>query len=179
MPGIVAGEIVEDALDPPSLDANRHGHMSLSQIRHVYSVGIGSWALNAMFVAVGGGLATLAVGNIILQVPMALVLAGVALYMLERSYDCLLDSRRKRVAEVTGSARMLQVEASARPLGGLIRGDAWRRRTIVGGRGFWVPSRAEGLLAAGDVTVYFAPRSRVVVNVEPRRLSGTSASVGG
>ena len=51
MAGIVAGGLVEDALDPTSLDANRHGQLSLSQIRHVYSVGIGSWALNAMFIA--------------------------------------------------------------------------------------------------------------------------------
>ena len=42
---------------------------SPSQIRHVFG-GIGSWALNAMFVAAVGGLATFAVGNIVLQVPL-------------------------------------------------------------------------------------------------------------
>jgi hypothetical protein len=165
MAGMVAGGLIEEALDPASIDANRHGRLSPSQIRHVYSVGIGSWALNAMFVAAFGGLATFAVGNIVLQVPLILVVGGVTLYMLSRSLDCVVDSRRKRVAAVTDRATLLPVEASAWPLGGLIRGDAWRRRSIIDGRRFWVPGRGEGMLAAGDVTVYFAPRSRVVVNV--------------
>jgi hypothetical protein len=162
--------VPESALDPASLDANRPGRLSLSQTRHVYGVGIGSWALNAMFVAAAAGLATLAVGNIFLQVPFVVVAAGVVLYMVERSFDCVVDSRHGRIAAVTGRATLLAVEAGARPLGGLIRGDAGRRRCIIGGRRFWVPSRAEELLAAGDVTVYFAPSSRVVVNVESTRL---------
>ena len=153
-------------MDPASLDANRHGQMSPSQIRHVYSVGIGSWALNAMFVAAVAGLAAYAVGSIVLQVLLVILGGGVVLYMIERSFDCMVDSRGGRIAAVTGRATLLPVEAGARPLGGLIRGDAWRRRSIIAGRGFWVPSRADGLLAGGDVTVYFAPRSRVVLNVE-------------
>jgi len=165
MAGMVVGGLIEEALDPASLDANRNGHLSPSQIRHVYGVGIGSWALNAMFVAAFGGLATFAVGNIVLQVPMMLVVGGVTLYMVSRFFDCVVDSRRKRVAVVTGRATLLPVEAGARPLGGLIRGDGWRRRSVIDGRRFWVPSRAEGLIAGGDETVYFAPQSRVVVNV--------------
>jgi hypothetical protein len=140
--------------------------MSPSQIRHVYSVGIGSWALNAMFIAAVAGLAAYVVGSIVLQVLLAAVGAGVVLYMVERSFDCVVDSRSGRIAAVTGRATLLPVDAGARPLGGLIRGDAWRRRSIIGGRAFWVPSRAEALLGGGEVTVYFAPRSRVVVNVE-------------
>ena len=141
--------------------------MSPSQIRHVYGVGIGSWALNAMFVGVFASLAVYAVPNLVLQLLLVVVAAGVVLYMVERSFDSVVDSRRGRIAAVTGRATLLAVEAGARPLGGLIRGDAWRRRTIIGGSGFWVPSRAEAMLAAGEVTVYFAPRSRVVMNVEP------------
>lgn len=158
--------MTESALDPASLDTNQRGWLSPSQTRHVYGVGISSWALNAMFVASFTGLAAYAVGNIVLRVLLAAIGAGVVLYMIERSFDCVIDSRRGRIAAVTGRATLLQIEASARPIGGLIRGDAWRRRCVIGGRGFWVPSRAEGLLAGGDVTVYFAPRSRVVLNVE-------------
>ena len=156
----------EDAFDPASLDANRRGRLSTSQMRHVYGVGIGSWALNAMFVAVFASIAVYVLGNIVLRVLLVVIAAGVVLYMVERSLDCVADSRRGRVAAVTGRATVRAVEASARPLGGLIRGDARRRRGIIGGRAFWVPSRAEALLGGGEVTVYFAPRSRVVVNVE-------------
>jgi hypothetical protein len=158
---------IETALDPESIEANRRGQLSPAQIRHVYGVGVRSWVINAMLITAVGVPLTFAIGSLVLQVPLFIVIALVDLYMIGRSYDCLQDSRGRRVAAVTGRATPLQVEAGAQPLGGLLRGDAWRRRIVIAGFRFWLPSRAEGMLAEGDITVYFAPRSRVVVNVEP------------
>jgi len=158
---------VPDVLDPGSIEMNRLGHLSAAQVRHVYGVGIRAWAMNAMFVAAAGGLLAYALPfPAPARILVGVITAVVAAYMVSRSYDAFLDSRGDRVAAVTGRVRLLASEAGAIPLGGTLRGDQWRQRCEVAGRTFWLPSSAVAMALAGDVTVYFTPRSNVVVNVE-------------
>ena len=153
-------------VDSDSLESNRLGYLSPAQVRHVYRVGVGSWALNAMFVAATGGLLTYAVPFVWARILLGVATVGTALYMLSRSYDCIWDARMKRVAVVKGRGRPLHMQASALPLGGMLRGDQWRERWEVAGKAWWLPSSALALSGTGDLILYVAPRSHVVVNVE-------------
>jgi hypothetical protein len=172
--GSMRAPAVADVLDPGSIEMNRLGRLSAAQVRHVYRVGIGSWAINAMFVAAIGGLLAYALPfPAPARILVGIMTAIVAVYMLSRSYDAFLDSRGDRVAAVTGRGRPVAGEASAMPLGGTLRGDQWRQRCEVAGRTFWLPSSAVAMALADEVTVYFVPRSNVVVNVETSGASGS------
>src|SRR6266481_3911024 len=101
--GSMRAPVAADVLDPGSIEVNRLGHLSAAQVRHVYRVGIGGWALNTMFVAATGGLLAYALPfPAPTKILVGVLTAVVALYMLSRSYDAFLDSRGDRVAAVTG-----------------------------------------------------------------------------
>lgn len=161
-------------LNIESIQANRLGQLTRAQGRHIYLVGT-AWLLNAMFLAAIGGLLAYAVPNLAVRIAIVVVTVGVALYMVSKSYDCAFDSGRKQVAVIRGRGRLLTLEASGVPLGGLwggmLGGDQWRQRCEIAGRTIWIPSSAIGLLSAGDVIVYLGPRSHVVVNVEAANVS--------
>jgi hypothetical protein len=165
----------DGVLDFDSIQSNRLGQLTKAQIRHIYRVGIHGWLLNAMFIAVIGGVLTYAVPLLAARIAILVVTITLVLYMVSKSYDCAMDTRKKQVAAIKGRARLLSTEASAMPLGGrwagIWGGDQWRQRCEIAGRAIWLPSSAIGLLSAGDVVVYLGPRSHVVVNVETANAS--------
>jgi uncharacterized membrane protein YfcA len=166
----------DSVLDVESIRSNRLGQLTNVQVRHIRRVGMG-WLINAMFIAAIGGLLTYAVPVLAVRIAIAVVTVAVVLYMVSKSYDCALDTRKRQVAALRGRGRLLALEATAVPLGGrwggIWGGDQGRQRCEIAGRTIWMPSSAIGLLSAGDVSVYLGPRSHVVVNVESANASAS------
>jgi hypothetical protein len=152
-----------DARDSRSLEANRHGQLSGSQRSFVYGVGI-RWVISATFLTAFGGLVMFGVGNVWFTVLGILVIAPAALYLVSRSLDCVMDCSNKRVAIVTGWATPQPVGTLIFPFRGW-REEGWER-TTVGSTEFWLPPGSTAMSTTGEISVYFMPRSRVVVNVE-------------
>jgi hypothetical protein len=161
------------AVDVSSLEANHRGQLSRSQRTFVYRVGI-RWVITAMFLAATGLLAVYAVGNIWFTILGLLVILSAAAYLVSRSLDCIVDSSQNRVAAVSGSATPRPVGTLGFPFSGW-REDGWEQFSV-GRLDFWVPPSAIAMSVEGEISVYFAPRSRVVVNVE---LGSLTAAVGG
>ena len=151
------------SLDDKSLEANRHGQLSPSQRTFVYRVGI-RWVMSAMFGTSSGLLLVFAVGNIWFTIMGCLVILPAATYLVLRSLDCIVDSSHNRVALVSGGATPETIGMIAFPFDGW-REEGWERATV-GRIGFWMPPGAIAMSVDGEISVYFAPRSRVVVNVE-------------
>jgi hypothetical protein len=130
-----------------------------------------------MFLTVLGVLLVSAVENVWVKVLGVLVIAAAAIYLFLRSLDCIVDSSKNRVALVTGRLVLLRVGAVAFPFSG------WREdgseHAKVGTVEFWLPPGASALSGAGEISVYFAPRSRVVVNAEFAASADPDASAHG
>lgn len=148
-------------LDPASLEDNRHSRLSPKQRSFVYRLGI-RWVINAMFVTGFGLVVVFAVGNFWFRVVALLLIALAALYLVLRSLDYIVDSTDQRVALVSGRATPTPVAMIGLPDFDW-KEQGWFRATVHG-MGFWLPPEANGVL--GEISVYFVPRSRVVVNVE-------------
>jgi hypothetical protein len=114
-----------------------------------------------MFLIATGGLLTYAAPQIALKVLLGAATICVALYILSRSYDCILDAQG-RVAAITGSATRL----GFRSRGVRIGEDDHMGQIVIASRRFSVPDWAEEMVSAGEITLYFVPRSRIVVNVD-------------
>jgi hypothetical protein len=149
------------AVDVESLEVNRRGGLSRKQRTFVYRLGI-RWVINTMFVTAFGFLVVFAVGNFWFHAVGFVLVALVATYLVLRSLDYIVDSSDQRVAVVTGRVTPIPVAAIGLPdLDWKEHG--WFHATVHG-LAFWLPP--EAMNVTKEISVYFVPRSRVVVNVE-------------
>jgi len=148
--------------DAASLEANRHGQLSRTQRTFVFRVGL-RWVLSAMFLTAFGLLAVFVVDNFWFRFVGSLLIGLAAAYLVLRSLDCIFDCSHDRVALVTGQAIPRQPEMLDFPVTGW-KEEGWLRASV-NDLWFWLPP--EAVSASGEISVYFVPRSRVAVNVEP------------
>jgi hypothetical protein len=146
------------ALDTQSLEANRHGRLSTWQQGLVRTEMV-QRPLNAWAIAAVGVLLPFAIPSLAFRVLVWLIAAVAVIYLASKGYDYARDSAQGQVAAITS-----RFAVHAREKGFT---DGVRVLVSVRDRQLWVPTRVQNILASPAITVYFTPRARVVVNVEP------------
>jgi len=145
------------ALDAESLDANRHGRLSMVQRKLVRREMV-QRAMNAWAIAAVGFLLPLAIPSVPARILAWSLVTLVVLYVASRGYDCARDSFDGRVAEITDRYVLHPKQKSS--------ADGTRVLVSVGLLKFWVRTEVEAEFPSPTLTVYFTPRSRLVLNAE-------------
>lgn len=146
------------ALDPASVELNRRGWLTKSQRRRLFRQSV-RWIINGMFLVAFAGLLAIVAHNLFASVALICGSVIAVVWVVGKSVDCLQDIRGKRVAAITGRGREV-------PSAAFHFGDEPNRRCVIEGKTFDMLNGAEELMAEGDVTMYFAPRSRMPLNME-------------
>jgi hypothetical protein len=115
--------------------------------------------LNAFGIAIGGLVLSLFVSSLPFTILVWLVAGPAVLYVASKGYDCALDSRDGRVVAITDRFAIDPAQ----------RRFADRPHVLVSirDRQFRVPTALMDTMSVTAMTLYFTPRSHILLNAEP------------